>query len=465
MNRRVCLAVAVLLLVPSCLQAADWPPPPPPGAKVVLKDSVYGVLRSHRALKAILENRSVLTFERDRARSAFGPRVDVEARSGVEMLSDSTTRRLDQDRRLVEATILSARLVQPIWDGFATRSKVRQAQATLDSVRERVLDTATALCLDGIIAHIDIHRQRRLVRIAQENVQRHEAILVQARDRAAFGADTQADVTQAASRLDRARVYLASAQNNLQRAEITYERLTGMPAVSALEGAPMPKDFPDTPQGLLELAEKHNPKLRAFLYDVRAARAGRELADAAMYPSFQLEAGPDYARYGRNEDRWTYSFDVLASMRWNLYNSGGDRDSQKAHSARIRQARQELYDYLDDLKQDMKATWSDYQAAVKLHELYSHASTLNRQTCLAYRDQFLHGRRSLLDVLDAENEMFNALTQAVTARGNILVGIYRLQALSGCLLANLNLNLAPLDQNPAEAPEVPGEEHDLGWFR
>ena len=50
---------------------------------------------------------------------------------------------------------VSAKLVQPIWDGFATRSRVRAAQATLDSVKARIFDTATSLSLDGIIAHID----------------------------------------------------------------------------------------------------------------------------------------------------------------------------------------------------------------------------------------------------------------------------------------------------------------------
>ena len=82
------LILATLLLAPLPVQAErlenkHFPPPPAPGAHIKVEDTVYGVMRMHRTLRGIQENRNVLEHELDRARAGFGPRVDVEAATGT----------------------------------------------------------------------------------------------------------------------------------------------------------------------------------------------------------------------------------------------------------------------------------------------------------------------------------------------------------------------------------------------
>ncbi|MBQ3060118.1 MAG: TolC family protein [Desulfovibrio sp.] len=444
--------------------APDYPPPPPPGQALSVKDSIYGVLRTHRSLREIQENRQVLTHEVERARAGFGPRVDVEGRAGGSLLSDSTTRNQDLDKRMYGLLGISARLVQPIWDGFATRSRVRSARSTLDSVRARVFDTATSLSLDGIIAHIDLLRQRAICALAERNVQRHRSILGQAQDRASLGADTAADVSQAQSRLARAESGLSEVRAALAVAEETYTRLTGLPAAIKLKAVPMPPQTFKNPSSVYELALKHNPKLAAYLQDIRALQADKELAESTFYPHFTLEAGPDYTDRGGADDRYVYSFDVLGVMRWNVFNSGADVAERKAASARIRQSRQLMYNYAEDLKLDIDSTWINYLAAQEQHKLYSRAVEYNQYTRSAYQEQFLLGTRSLLDVLDAESELYNSASQAETAKGNILVGAYRLCALTGELLPGLSIDTAPLENRPKEDPADQREFFEPGWF-
>ena len=168
--------LAWLLTVVAVAAEAAYPPPPPPGQPITIEDTVYGVLRTHRSLRGMLENRQVLEHEVDRAKAGFGPRVDVTGRAGGSILSDSTTRGQDLDSQMWGLAGVSAKLVQPIWDGFATRSRVRSAQSTLDSVKHRVFDTATSLSLDGVIAHIDLLRRRRIYDLSEKNVVQHKAI-------------------------------------------------------------------------------------------------------------------------------------------------------------------------------------------------------------------------------------------------------------------------------------------------
>lgn len=455
-----CLAPAVALAAGN----SAYPPAPARGSSVNVEDTVYGVMRTHRALRGVQENRAVLEHEVDRARAGFGPKVDVNTAGGWGVLSDSTTRSQKLDEGFYPQVRLSASLVQPIWDAFQTRSRVRSAQATLDSMKHRVFDNATSLSLDGIIAHINLLRCRALVQLAQDNVDIHKRILGLATDRASVGADTAADASQAQSRFQRALSSLEEQQDALRVAQDTYTRLTGIPAESKLNAVPMPPEVYKAPEVVFEQAEKNNPKLAAYMKDVKTATANRELAESAFYPTINLEAGPNYTNRSGDTDRWTWSFDVLFTLRWNIFNSGADVAEFKAASARIRQARQVYYNYVDDLKLDVDSTWSNYLAAQAQYKHYSKAMEYNKYTLNAYNEQFQIGRRTLLDVLDSENELYNSSTQAETARSNIIIGAYRLLALTGTMLQKMNVDTGGLAKTPPVDPEDKREVFEYGWF-
>ena len=195
---------------------------------ISVNDTVYGVLHNHRSLMSIKENRALLEHELNKARAGFGPRVDVTGEIGVGVLSDTTSRGLNLDDQWLSVGSVSAKLVQPIWDGFATRSRTRMARAALDSAQARLLDTQTTVTLNAVVAHLNLLRCRVLRELAQENVARHESIVQQAYERLALGADTQADVAQAQSRLKRAESLLSEADAALQTAYATYTRTTGL---------------------------------------------------------------------------------------------------------------------------------------------------------------------------------------------------------------------------------------------
>ncbi|MBQ7738805.1 MAG: TolC family protein [Desulfovibrionaceae bacterium] len=466
MCRWLLLFMAVFLIVSSVVYAKpkSWPAAPKPGKALDIEDTVYGVLRTHRNLRGMQVNREVLEHELTRARAGFGPRVDLQGQAGGSVYSDASTRATKLDQEMYGYLSTSARLVQPIWDGFATRSRVREAQSILDSMRFRVFDTATSLSLDGIIAHIDLLRRRIIYQLAVDNIRQHKEILAQAQERAFLGADTEADVTQTQSRLARAESSCSEAKAALMVAEHTYRRLTGLDPAK-LKTVTMPPDVFTSTAKILELAQKSNPKLAAYMQDIRAARARRESSEAAFYPVFNLEAGPTYSDRGGNTDRWVYSFDVLGTMRWNIFNSGADLAEHKAASARIRQARQDMYDYMDTLKLDIETTWANYLAAQEQYKHYSKAVEFNKFTKVAYMEQFSIGKRSLLDVLDTISELYNSSTQAETAKGNVLVGAYRLSGLTGNLLPSMSIDTAPLAASVPRDPKDKREDFKPAWFK
>lgn len=427
------------------------------GTAVSVKDTVNATLEHHRGLKAIQENREVIIHELRRAKAGWGPRVDVTGRAGASRLSDTTTRPLNADKSMYGASNIGAVLVQPLWDGFATRSRVRTAEATLDSMDDRVFDNATTLALDGIIAYIDLIRRREILRLSEANVERHREILASSRDRQSLGADTMADVTQTEGRLARALSTLSEAKASLLEGEASWRRITGLPVPEELEPILLPDPMYQNWTTVFETAKKNNPKLTAYLSDVKAAKGEEELAESAFHPVINLEVGPNYADRGGPGNQWTSSFDVMGTVRWNLYNSGSDEAEKKAAAARVRQSREVLYDFVDSLKLEIEDTWTGYEAAKEQYGHYQEAIGYNTETRDAYLEQFMVGQRSLLDVLDAENELFNSSTQAATAQGNILVGAYRMYGLAGVLLQELHIDTEKLYTTPEPTPAHPDE--------
>ena len=403
-------------------------------SSVSVRQTMEAVLKHHAGLAALQENREAVRHEVTRAKAGWGPRVDAQAHIGVGSLSNSTTRAVDADTSFDHFSGASLTVTQPLWDGLATRSRVRSAQATLDSMQERLFDNATTYALDGLIAHLDVIRSRELVQLARKNVAQHEKILADTRNREQLGADSMAEVTHTQGRLSRAQSTLTQAELALEEAERNYQRLTGFRPPAHLEPVRMPDGMYDGPADIMAQAEKTNPKLAAYVDDIRAAQADKELAEAARQPVLNLQAGPQTTHRGGPADLDTDSVDIRLAMSWNLFRSGADIAEEKAAMARVRQARMTLQNLRDELGQQIDDAWNAWLTAQKLAANYREAVRFNTLTRDAYLEQFVLGERSLLDILDAESELYNSETELLTARNNVVVGAWRIYGITGRLL-------------------------------
>lgn len=423
---------------------APAPEPQAKNAPVSVRQTVEMTLESHKGIKILQENLEVVRRERDRAEAGWGPSLDLTGRTGFSRLSNTTTRPLGADNKMYGASDISLTLTQPLWDGFATRSRVRTGEATVDSVISRVIDNATTFGLDSIIAHVDVLRRTKIVRLSEENVRQHRIILESQKERVALGASSAADESQTEARLHRAEATLMQAQASLAESRTAYTRLTGRAVPEYLEAVPLPAELYSNKEEVFKIAKDNNPKIIAYLADVDAQQGEKELAQAAYHPKVNLEVGPSYSDRSGPGNQWSSGMDAMLVMRWNLFNNGADDDAVRAASARVRQTREYAYNFYDNLLQEITDTWTRYITARNVRDAYEKALHYNTITRDSYLEQFSLGQRSLLDVLDAENELFNSATEQTTAAGNVLVGAYRLQALAGTMLPNMGIDTEPL---------------------
>ncbi len=409
--------------------------------QTTVMDSVISTLDNHYELKALQDNRDVAIHELRSSRAGWGPSIDVTAKAGTSRLSTATTRDDGVDDAFYGATRVGAVLVQPIWDGNETCGRVLASESLLDAVNHRIMDNANSLALEGIIAHVDLLWRQKTLELAEENVTQHDTILRDIKERARLGADTIGEVSQTEGRLSRAMATRINAQTSLRQGENNYVRLTKMPVVPVnLAPVPKPSIIYKDPTDALIVAQNNNPKIQSHLAEIQQAKGEKQRIESALYPSFSIEASPYYENRGGNDTQWSSNVDVMGVMRWNIFNSGADLAATKAADARIREARQEAFNIKDTVDLELQNTWTDYQEALGLQRHYTETVKQYTITRDAYLDQFTVGRRSLLDVLDAEAELFNASTQLVTAQSNVTISSYKMLALTGMLLEALGID-------------------------
>ncbi|MBG3878062.1 TolC family outer membrane protein [Desulfovibrio oxamicus] len=423
---------------------------PAQAQEVTLKDSVVNTLETHPRLKAFQENRQAAEHDVDRARAGWFPRLDVRGGVGVEQYNDRSTRATNNENDWYDRSEGSVTLSQTIWDGLATASRVDINTNKLGSVDNRLIDNAEALGLDAVLAHIEVLRQREIVRLSEINVQQHESILGSQQERSRMGAASVSDVTQTQGRLARAQSTLTEARAALQVAEAAYLRLTGKVVPETLGPAEAPTATPPSADAALVDSQSSNPKVQALISDVRTSEAEIDLAKSGYHPVIYAEVGPTYKDQVESSRDHEWGTAAMLRMSWNLFNGGADVAAVKGASARSRQSRQELQNQIDELGRETRSTWSQMLSAREQQRYFQSAIDYNVQTRDAYMQQFLVGQRSLLDVLDAENELYSSSIQEVTSRMNDAGAQYRLLALGGKLLESLGIDRDALRKPTAQ---------------
>lgn len=410
------------------------------GESASIKDSVISTLETNPRLGELKQNRAAVGRDLKQTKGRYYPRVDARVGYGTDRHSDLVTRGLGTEGSFEERSEASIILVQPLYQGGEIDGSVAVQSAKLVSADKRVLDNAEALALDAVIAHLEVWRQRRLLDLTSRNVDSHQQILQNIKERQQAGAGSTADVMQANGRLSMTLSSRYQIEAEVEAARANYMRLVGhLPGALAL-----PEHFrsylPGAEQQVLDRLERCNPKLAAFTADIRAAQYEIDVTKSSFLPKVNLEVSSAYN--WQVEGSQTYEHNTAAMLRanWNLYNGGSDiaaRDAASARRLQVSLARKNQYELIVEQVRD---TRSRYKTTGEQIRAYTDAVEYNRQTSDAYQQQFVVGQRTLLDVLDAENELFQSSGQLITARVNEMIAAYRLLALMGCLVRGLDID-------------------------
>ncbi len=374
------------------------------------------------------------------ARGGYLPRVDAGLGVGREYADNSTSRAQPGGPNWMTRREASITASQMIFDSFATAHEVERNKARVESSAHRVAGTSDQIALKTVEAYLDVLRLRETVRLTKDNLASHEKTYDQIKLRAESGVGRKADQDQAQARLALAKANLVSSEANLRDAEINYARYTGMaPDKLVKPEGPKPELMPKSAAYAFDAAKNANPLLKLAKSDIEAANAQHRAAKSALGPRVDLEAGINNLENsagvpGSNDTKY-----VMLRMRWNLLRGGAD-DARIGETKELANEATEVKSRtMRQLDQSVNLSWNAYTSVqARLPNLKQHAesSLLTRD---AYVQQFSIGQRTLVDLLDTENEYYQSSVEYNNAQYLELFSRYRLMADMGILLESLNV--------------------------
>jgi outer membrane protein len=351
-------------------------------------------------------------------------------------------------------------VVQPLFRGFRTVSAVNGAEAIARAGWEALRLAEQSVLLEAVTAFGDVVRDAAIVRLRENNVTVLTRDLRATQDRFNVGEVTRTDVAQAEARRAAAVAALDLARANLKSSRATFERVIGHPPsnlVEAREVNLLPKSLPES----TEIAGRESPSVVAALYREQAARFAIDQIRGELLPTVQLEAN-----YTRRLDPSTVIEDTETTLVTGRvivpFYTGGEvqarvRQAKQTHVQRL----QEIEQARTEVQEQVIAAWSQLVASRAAIESDQTAVKANRIALAGTREEERVGQRTLLDVLNAEQELLNSEVNLVTDQRNVMVASYTVLSTIGRLNAQ-ELAIATLVYDPeAHYHEVRNKWFDI----
>ncbi|AOE84430.1 TolC family outer membrane protein [Pseudomonas sp. TCU-HL1] len=413
---------------------------------MTLTDAIQSTLDKHPELLASAQNRLVADEEAKVAKGGYLPTVDLITGVGREQTDSPSTRALgDHNKETLNFRDAELRLRQMLFDGFNTPNEVERTKSVVNSRAYFTLGTAESLALRTVEVYLEVLKRREMVTLAKNNLMAHERIHDQIGLRSERGVGSTADFDQAEARLALARNNLYTEEVNLADAQANFYSAVGMPADELTEPGTikgeMPADLMAARQGVMD----SNPLLKSAQADVNAAESQYESAKAPFYPRLDAELATTADDNVQGDEGHYNTWRAGVVMNYNLFNGMRDKSRLQAAAHQINQSMDIRNNALRVLNENLSLAWNAMENARKqTPEARSYADYTARVR-EAYQQQFGLGQRTLLDLLDSENELFTANRRYVEVRYVEEFSMYRVISAMGDLLRRQNVVV------PAEA--------------
>jgi len=394
------------------------------------------------ALIAAYNNNPTLLAERARLRSTdeLAPQALAGWRPTVRLAADIGKSRTDSNTAVVSnpqtRTPRSAALQvsQPVYDGGRTPAALEQSENTIRSGQAQLSATEQAVLLSAATAYMNVVRDQAVLELNINNVQVLRRQLEASRDRFRVGEITRTDVSQSEARLARSIADRVAAEGNLQASRAAFENVVGiMP--ERLKAPAVVSDLPSSLPQAVELAATQNPSVIATSLAAQAAVNGVDVARSDLLPDVTLNGS-----LSRNENTViTGSRSDVAQATVNLtvplYQAGAvySRVRQQKHVAN--QRRIETDQQRRDAIESAARAWEALQAAQAQISSFRAQIEASEIALEGVQREAQVGSRTVLDVLDAEQELLDSRVNLVRAQRDEGVAAVQLKSAIGRMTA------------------------------
>src|SRR6516165_7485896 len=425
---------------------------PSTAAEFSINDALREAAKSHPGVGEASANKRATQAELRQVQSTLLPQVRVEARYGPEKFDQNFSGsppiagltapvigagpwRLGSNESIVVRQLL--------FDGFASIHDIWRNTARVDAAAFRVRERTELIALDAAEAYVDVVRYLRLVALAEKNVATHEKIFANVNSRFQGGRAGEGDLQQSRERVENARAQLDEFRRSLEESRAKYRKTVGLEPINLRFPGPL-RGMPPSRDEALAVAVRFNPTILAAQADADAAKEAFRVTDGSFSPKFYLEgrathydntypyvAAPGFPSVTNEQ----YSGKVV--MSWDVFRGGQDAWNRSETAERYVESTARHARLQRDAVESIDKAWGARTVTATRIAALVRQLEAARKTIAAFQKEYELGQRSLIDLLNAQNQYFNASVSLTSARGVVVFADYQLLAAMGTLLEYL----------------------------
>ena len=398
--------------------------------------------------KAVSENPSVTAAEaslratqavRNQSIGRFFPEITLRGEVREEIIDRPGAFGPNDNNEFRRANDLGINIRQVLFDGFDRVNDFYRSQARISAASNKILARSEAVALNAIEAYIDVARHNRLIALGNANVQRHRDLLRLVEARVEGGKNTEGDLRQTRERLQAAIALVSQIRIARDTARAKYKAAVGIEA-RRLRSAPLPRLPFRSSASAREMAISRNPRLAALRDEVDAAGFRTDQARSGFYPLVTLEADGSRGDNLDGTEGRSDEFKAQLKFSWKVFDGLVQYRRVEELTEREYVMVAELDTMMREVTQEIEISWSRIvegrvQVAAKSRQLDE-----TEKVVAAYREEYEADRRSLLDVLDAENTRFAIEFELSNVRSIRAFAAYQILGHAGVLLEQLGID-------------------------
>ncbi|MGE5538760.1 MAG: TolC family outer membrane protein [Gemmatimonas sp.] len=367
------------------------------------------------------------------ALAGWRPTVTVTGSAGVQKQVSDSSAPFEQYRQPRTAAL---QVQQPLYRGGRTVAGTEQAEANVLAGRARLNNTEQTVLLNVATAYLNVVQAQAVLDLNRTNEQRLERELQAARDRFAVGEITRTDVSQAEARLSGARADRIQAEGDLASARAVYQTVVGDVPASVTQ-PPMLRDLPANLDETVAQAVGNNPNVLQADYTEQASKANIDVVRGALLPSLSLNGTAQHEDDTLSSaNRWRNTYTALLQLNVPIYEGGAIYSQLRAAYETDRLNRQLLDQARRDARESATRAWDAWQTAVARTTSLQAQIRANESALDGVRQEVLVGARTVLDLLNAEQELLNSEVALTRAERDAAIAAYQVRAAVGRLTAS-----------------------------
>lgn len=375
----------------------------------------------------------------------YMPTLDLDAGIGYEKINGVDKDTTDLTRK--EATLT---LTQLLWDGSSTLNDIDRTAAEAESMRLQLISDAQNSALKVTQVYLDALQANEVLKLSESNLATHKRIYRDIKKRAESGIGSTADLSQVETRLASAQSNLLASQNNIFDTHTQFTRLVGQSPLGLIFPKANQNAIPLSLEDALVIAEENHPVLKVAASDIDAAKYQYKQSKGTNLPTFSVEAAQTWYDDAAGIEGARDELTAMLRMKYNLFNGGSDAATQDRMAYQLNKAKDLRDSSHRSVRESLNLAWSALDLTLQQKEFLADQVDSASETVIAYEKQYRIGKRTLLDLLNAENELFEARKSYLTASYDEQYATYRVLNSCGIMLDSLLIDVPSEWNQPVE---------------